>query len=535
MEQIPLIRMRGISKVFPENGVTANHLVDFDILPGEIHSLIGENGSGKSTLMHILSGMIHPDSGHIETGTSRKTFRSPHDAILSGIGMVHQQVQIIREFSVLENIILGQEEKDRWGRIDWSRTSRRVMHLMKKYGLHLDLDRKAYNLSIDGMQKLVLLSLLYAGVQVIILDEPMSLFEDNEGDLLQTVLRRLKEEGHSLVLITHKLKEALLYSDRISVMHAGMCVGTFRSSSVDREVLSRLMINGRSDGDSPDAMDKSAEEKPAGTMKSESRVIRDGPDLKTGSEKAASSPLLRLSGVSCSAGLLPRITDVSFQLRQGEILAITGIRENGLETLEQILTGFAVPETGDIRFKGERINGFSIRELRKRKIAYIPTERMVRGASLGSSVEENMIVLNYKDFHSWGLLKKEEIEHFSKTLKRQYNIKASAGDTLSRLSGGNIQKVIIARELQTLPDLLIFSEPSWGLDFSGRRYIQEQMNKMKETGAAVLVITSDIEEALECSDRIIVMYRGRVNADLSSRDLTKNDIGRIMLGVNHGS
>ncbi|MFO7730020.1 MAG: ATP-binding cassette domain-containing protein, partial [Spirochaetia bacterium] len=223
--------------------------------------------------------------------------------------------------------------------------------------------------------------------------------------------------------------------------------------------------------------------------------------------------------------------EVSFEVHPGEALAVTGIRENGLETLEQLLSGFLLPSSGSILYKGSSIAGLSIRELRSRHIAYIPTERMVRGASLDSSVAENMILLNYHDFHGWGRLKKEEIEHFTGNLKQLFNIKASPKDRLSGLSGGNIQRVIISREIINSPELLIFSEPSWGLDIAGRDFVFEKIAELTSRGSGVLIITSDIEEALESADRIVVMYRGSVNGIVQTDQVDKAEIGRLMLGV----
>ncbi|MGC9312194.1 MAG: ABC transporter ATP-binding protein [Sediminispirochaetaceae bacterium] len=523
MNESPLISMRGITKVFPENGVTANRSVDFDLQPGEIHALVGENGSGKSTLMHVLSGLLQPDGGSIEVRGVHQRFRTPREALSAGIGMVHQHLQIVREFTVLENIIMGREPRTAWGWVDWSRAERKVCELMNLYGLSMDPQQHAYSLSIDGMQKTALLSLLFAGADVIILDEPMTLFDEKNQDALRTTLIRLREEGHTLILITHKLKEALAYSDRISIMRSGQSVGTFLSSELSRDSLSELMVGGGPGGWTGGAAASAA-----------AAVTTGAAPGAPGSHRAPGGPggvLLELKRIGYEGAHLPALKDVSFRLSRGEIVAVTGIRENGLETLEQILTGFTIPTSGSIEYRQLPITGASIQELRRKRIAYIPTERLVRGASMDSSVAENMIILNYRDFHSWGVMKREEIEHFSGALGQQYNIKASPEDKLSRLSGGNIQKVIISRELHTRPELVIFSEPSWGLDLAGRQFVLEKIRSIKREGSAILVITSDIEEALECADRIVVMYRGEVSSIVESAAVDKLDIGRLMLGV----
>lgn len=541
----PLVSMRGITKVFPENGVTANRSVDFDLRPGEIHALVGENGSGKSTLMHVLSGLLQPDGGSIEVRGVHQRFRTPREALSAGIGMVHQHLQIVREFTVLENIIMGREPRTAWGLVDWSRAERKTCDLMDLYGLNMDPRQPAYSLSIDGMQKTALLSLLFAGADVVILDEPMTLFDEKNQDALRTTLIRLIEEGHSLILITHKLKEALAYSDRISIMRSGRRVGTFRSSELSRDSLSELMVSGETGRQAaggaaaksaarsaaPDLRVAAAASATAASAAAAAVPTDTAPGAPASATGGPGGVLLELRQIGYTGAHLPALKDVSFRLSRGEIVAVTGIRENGLETLEQILAGFTIPTSGSIYYKQVPITGASIQELRRRKIAYIPTERLVRGASMDSSVAENMIILNYRDFHSWGVMKREEIEHFSGALGQQYNIKASPKDKLSRLSGGNIQKVIISRELHTRPDLVIFSEPSWGLDLAGRQFVLEKIRSIKREGSAILVITSDIEEALECADRIVVMYRGEVSSIVESAAVDKLDIGRLMLGV----
>ena len=513
------IKLIDITKYFPENGVTANAHVNLHIREGEIHAIVGENGSGKSTLMHVLSGLIRPDTGKILLDEIPLRISSPHEALEFGIGMVHQHVQIVREFSVLQNIILGREPRTWWGRIETDRARLQVQSLMDTYNLQLELDRPAFELSIDGEQKIALLALLYAGARYIILDEPTTLFEEDETDLLHAVLEKLRSRGITLVLITHKLREALHYADRVSVMRAGRRITTKSTGELTQEELSRLMIG---------PVSRDAASRPAPDR-------RPGGTSRTGQTSRSATPVLQLQEVdyrhSLASSALPEVKGVSFDLFPGEALAVTGIRENGLETLEQILSGFTAPSSGRILFKGESIRGLSIRDLRRKQIAYIPTERILRGASLGSSVEENMILLNYRDFHGWGRLKREEIQHFAGNLKQLFNIKASPKDRLAGLSGGNIQKVIISRELVNFPELLIFSEPSWGLDFAGRRFVLQKIEELKAHGSAVLVITSDIEEALECADRIVVMYRGRVSGILRSDQVDKSRIGRLMLGV----
>ncbi|MCF7916045.1 MAG: ATP-binding cassette domain-containing protein, partial [Spirochaetaceae bacterium] len=331
---------------------------------------------------------------------------------------------------------------------------------------------------------------------------------------------------------THKLREALHYADRVSVMRGGRWISTHFTHELSQSELSNLMVGSEYKFDHGHTHRHTPQQAPENTLPAATPTVSTA---KTAHKPEGPGPILKLQNLTyrpaVNSAALPALKEVSFEVQPGEALAVTGIRENGLETLEQLLSGFLLPSSGDILYKGSSIAGRSIRELRSRRIAYIPTERMLRGASLDSSVAENMILLNYRDFHGWGRLKKEEIEHFTGNLKQQFNIKASPKDRLSGLSGGNIQRVIISREIINSPQLLIFSEPSWGLDITGREFVFEKIAELTSRGSAVVIITSDIEEALECADRIVVMYRGAVNGIVQTDLVDKPAIGRLMLGV----
>lgn len=493
--------MRGVTKEFPENGVVANDRVDFDLRRGEVHALVGENGSGKSTLMHLLSGLFLPDEGEIRLHGERVRFSSPEEALSAGIGMIHQHILMVKELSVWENVVLGSEPKNRWGLLDAEAGRRAVRGLAEEYGIELEPDRPAGSLSVDGLQKTALLSLLYRGAGCIILDEPTTVFSERQTESLYALIRTLVREGHTIVLITHKLRDALSLADRITVMRAGRRVTTRAAGELDGEELSSLIMGGE--------------------YTRRSRRVPGEPG----------ETILSLEHVACSEHNLPPIRDLSLSVRAGEAVAITGIRENGLETLEHLLSGSTAPSSGTITFQGNPLKQLTPSLMRRCGIAYIPTERLVRGASVSSSVAENMILLNYKDFHSWGRLKKNEIEHYTGELKREFRIKGEAEDTLQGLSGGNIQKVIISREMAAAPSLLIFSEPSWGLDVRSVDFIYEKIAELKRGGSAVLIITSDVDEAIEFADRIVVMYRGRESAEFEGASAGREAIGRAMLGI----
>lgn len=493
--------MQLITKEFPENGVRANDRVDFDLQQGEVHALVGENGSGKSTLMHLLSGLFPPDEGEITIRGEQVRFSSPRDALSRGIGMIHQHLMMVKELTVWENVVLGDEPRGKWGRLQADAARRAVRELCGRYGLDLEPDRIAGSLSVDGLQKTALLSLLYRHAECIILDEPTTVFSEHQTESLYALIRTLAREGHTVVLITHKLRDALTLADRITVMRTGRRVTTRDAAELSPEELSSLIMGG---------------------------------DYTRRTRRVYSEPgdtVLELADIACSERNFPPIHNLSLSVREGEAVAVTGIRENGLESLEHLLSGSTAPSAGSITYRGTPLRRLTPSLMRRYGIAYVPTERLVRGASISSSVAENMILLNYKDFHSWGRLKKDEIEHYTGALQREFRIKGESWDTLQGLSGGNIQKVIISREMAAAPKLLIFSEPSWGLDVRSVDFIYEKIAELKQKGSAVLIITSDVDEAIEFSDRIVVMYRGRHTAEFSGPQSTRESIGRAMLGI----
>jgi simple sugar transport system ATP-binding protein len=493
--------MRGVTKIFPENGVTANNQVDFELRQGEVHALVGENGSGKSTLMHLLSGLLTPDEGQLFVGGAEVGFSSPEEALEHGIGMVHQHLKVVKELSVWENVVLGHEPRTRWGMIDSRAGREAVRDIGREYGIEIDPDRQAGSLSVDGLQKSSLLALLYRRVKCLILDEPTTVFSERQTESLYALIRTLARQGHTVVLITHKLRDALTLADRITVMRGGRRITTRSSADLSAEELSSLIMGGE--------------------------YLR----LTRREEANPGRRVLELEEITCSEPGYPPLRGLSFSVRRGEAVAVTGIRENGLETLEHLLSGSTPPDTGTIRYDGSPLQRLTPALMRRRGIAYIPTERLVRGASIHSSVAENMILLNYRDFHAWGRLKRDEIEHYTGELQREFRIKGEAGDTLRGLSGGNIQKVIISREMAGTPALLIFSEPSWGLDVRSVDFIYDKIAELKRRNSAVLIITSDVDEAIEFADRIVVMYRGRKTAECAGSEASRESIGRWMLGL----
>jgi general nucleoside transport system ATP-binding protein len=503
----PRAELHGIRVRFPENGVTANDGVDFDVRRGEVHALVGENGSGKSTLMHVLSGCLKPDDGRILLDGKPVRIDSPRRALAEGVGMVHQHHRLIREMRIWENIVLGAEPKGPFGSIDRKEAVEKITKLSQDYALDIDPRRPAGELSADGMQRVALLTVLFHKADLIILDEPSTHME-GERESIKALSDRLLAHGKTIILITHKLREALAAADRITVMRAGRIVMREAAAKLSAPLLSTLMFGEQQ-----------------GQVKGRAARAADG---KAGRK---AGPLLTIERLSCREPGYPPIRGLSLAIEEGEVLSVTGIRENGLETLEHVLAGLVAPESGSVRFEGEEIHSFSPRELRRKGIAYIPTERLVRGASMESSIEENMILLNYRNFHCWGRLKKDEIEHYTGRLRHEYGIQGLPTQLLSALSGGNIQKVIISRELERRPRLVIFSEPSWGLDERSRSFILEKISLLAAEGSAVFILTSDLDEALETGHRIAVLFRGKLAGILERNEADRKRLGRLVLGL----
>ena len=497
----PLLTMRGINKYFPENGVHANSNVDFNIYSGEIHSLIGENGTGKTTLMNILSGTIQPEKGEIILNGRIIAIKTPADALSAGIGMIHQHLQLIPDLSVWENIVLGAEPITKTGAIDKKSAIKKIQSICSLYGFKLNLFSKLSALSASERQHTALLVMLLLDIKILILDEPTSTFTDQEITLLFKIFKELSSNGKAIVFITHKLREVLHISDRITIMRNGRNIGEKLKNDTDEAALAGLMI-----GDEP-------------VRKTYLERIKPG------------KVILEIRNLTCRIKEKELISEINFNVHMGETVAVTGIRENGLEILEDILSGMKKSTSGSVFFQGKNITNISPHLLRKNNIAFIPTDRMLRGASLSSTMAENLILLNYKKLHKWGLMKRDEIDHFTEKLRSHYNINGDANLPLTGLSGGNIQKVIVSRELSQQAGLVIFSEPAWGLDIRSRDFIYEKIIELKKKGTAILLISSDLDEVLNLADRVAVMYKGGLQAILKNKNLSRKDTGDYMLGI----
>ncbi|RLD32962.1 MAG: hypothetical protein DRI73_06260 [Bacteroidetes bacterium] len=498
MKQI-LLEMQNITKTFRENSVKAVNSANLTVSYGEIHSIVGENGAGKSTLMHILAGELNPDNGNIKLKNQNTVFKTSSDAIKNGIAMVHQNLKLIPELSVMENIILGSEPVLGPGTLNKKEAHTRIERLCREFDIYIDPDKIVRTLTADEKQKTALLSILYHDIKLIILDEPTTYFSETKTDSVHKLIKKLKAMGKSIIIITHKLKEAIEISDRITVMKEGRTIANVRSSKTDIKELSSFIL-----GKEPVSGAKYKRIPPG-------QILLEAKNLTFTKNNT-------------------KYLKINFQIRKNEILVVTGIKENGLETLEQILSGKVNRTAGDILYKNKSLE-FNKYSLRKTGAGYIPSNRLKTGTSMRSSISDNLILLRYKSLSKWGLFNLKKINSFSSRLIDNYRIKGAGNHKMATLSGGNIQRVMIAREMDAKPELFIFAEPSRGLDIESKRLIYEKIENLKKEGSGILVISSDIDEAIQIADRVLILYKGKEAASLENTNIDKSYIGKLMLGL----
>ena len=497
-----ILEAEEITKTFSENRVKANNSVDFSLIEGEIHSVLGENGSGKSTLMHILTGFIRPDSGKIFYRGEEVSFKNPEDALNKKIGMVHQSPGIIPGFTVFENIIAGNSFVKGFD-TDTEKYRNIIESIKEKYSINIDIDLKPE--TPEQKQYTILLSLLFRGIDIIVFDEPTTSFSDLKSEEFFTIARKLKENGKTIIFITHKIDAAVQLADRITVLSKGKTKGCRKTSEIDSSEIFKMMIENYSG---------------PGSEKNTKRET---------SEK--NSIIFSAENIEYYSRNENKKINLSFSVRKNEITGFAGIRENNLGVLEDILGGFTSPDSGSIIFKGENITGLSTAELRKKHITYIPSDRFTRGTSITSSVENNMAITNIRKFTKRGMVSERKLKKNFKRGADLYNIKADYGQPLWQLSGGNIQKVILYRELDSPPDLLIFCEPAWNLDIKSKTMVYERIKNLREMGTTVIILSTDIEEIISLSDRVYVLYRGENAGMLEGERINSSEIGKLMLGI----
>jgi simple sugar transport system ATP-binding protein len=521
-----VVTIEHISKSFP--GIKANDDISFDLRKGEIHALLGENGAGKSTLMSILFGLYTPDEGNIYINGEKVEIKNPNDANRYGIGMVHQHFMLVDCYTGLENIVLGVEPKNKLGLLDFKETKKEVEELSKKYSFDVDFNKKVEDMSVGEQQKIEILKTLYRKNDILIFDEPTAVLTPQEIDSLMLSLRNLAREGKSIIFISHKLNEIMEVSDRVTVLRKGKCLGTFLTKDTNPEKLSTLMV---------------------------------GRDVELSINKTKAKPgkiVLELKNVCVYDKERKRdsVKDVSFKVRAGEILCIAGIEGNGqsdlvfgLAGLKKIVSGNAILFGVDTAIYGRhRRNGDKKKEtlididladisVRKRNIAglaHIPEDRHKYGTVLDFSLSDNLIMEKYFEtgFQRFGFRNKKKTEEYAKKLIKTYDIRSGKGTAtqVRSMSGGNQQKLIIARELDRKTPLIIAVQPTRGLDVGAVEFIHNELIKRRDEGAAILLISLELDEVMNLSDRIVVMHNGEIVAELDPSKTNRQEIGLYMSG-----
>ncbi|KUO72531.1 MAG: ABC transporter ATP-binding protein [Clostridia bacterium BRH_c25] len=499
-----ILSMKGITKVYP-NGIVANKEVDFSIKQGEIHALMGENGAGKSTLMKILFGLEQPEEGSIILKEEKISITSPHIAIKYGIGMVHQHFMLVPSLTVAENMVLGIEPR-KSGLLNIHKAVEITENLSKQYNLNVDPKAKIQDLAVGTKQKVEILKALLRGAEILILDEPTAVLTPQETEELFQELLSLKSKGHTIIFISHKLNEIKQISDRITIMRNGRNVGVFNTADVSREEISRLMV-GRD-------------------------VI-----LKVNKSKAEpKDAVLNIKALNYTNEVGKKVLkDVSLYVRSGEILGIAGVEGNGQRELVEITTGLRRCSSGVVEINGQLINNLTIKQIRDLKTSHIPEDRMTYGVSSDGSIEENLISDRYdkKELNKSIFLNKSRISELSQSLVKQFKVKCnSPRQSVKMLSGGNIQKVVVAREFTADPRLLVADQPTRGIDVGATEFIRNKIIEMRDSGTAILLISADLNEVLELSDSLVVMYGGEIVAYFEeASQVNEVELGTYMLGL----
>jgi simple sugar transport system ATP-binding protein len=504
--------MRSISKIYPGKNRPANSGVSLDLRKGEILCLAGENGAGKSTLMKILCGLEHPSGGSILINGKPVRINSPLEADRLGIGMVHQHFMLFPEFTVAENVVMGREPR-RGIIYDIPKAEALTKAIIDAHRFSVRPGDRVSSLTVGEMQQTEICRLLYRNAGIIILDEPTAVLTEQEIGSLFKTLKRLRDSGKSLILITHKPGEIKRISDRVAVLRKGCLAGVWETAPADEEDISRVMV---SDGGSETA----------------SRRVFCAP----GRAPAAGKPVIRFEHVTVTrrGQKQPLLNDVSFSVSAGEIVGFAGVSGNGLGVLEAVLGGFLHPASGRILHSERDISRLSARRLRREGLSYVPADRLRVGSSGEATISENLIIDRRADLSPWWIFDRKKTERFCGDLMERYGIDGDREDLLGSLSGGNIQKVILAREIDQMRDYIVFSEPAWGLDIQAGGRVYGEIMRLRDRGAAVILISTNLDEILANADRIIVMYRGAVAAEMPNRDRPglREEIGGYMLGVN---
>ena len=496
-----VIEMREITKVFGE--FVANDKINLELRKGEIHALLGENGAGKSTLMNMLAGLLEPTSGEIVVNGQVVKLDSPSKAASLGIGMVHQHFMLVEAFTVAENIILG-SELTKNGVLDIARATREINELSERYGLAVDPSAKVADISVGAQQRVEILKTLYRGADILIFDEPTAVLTPSEIDELMAIMKNLVKEGKSIILITHKLDEIRAVSDRVTVIRRGKSIETVEIAGATNADLAEMMV-GRS------VSFKTVKQAPQ-----PKEVVLSIKDLVVNENRG-----------------IPAVKNLSLDVRAGEIVGIAGIDGNGQSELIQAITGLRKIESGSVELKGQSIVGLHPRQITELSVGHVPEDRHRDGLVLEMMISENIALQTYykEPLSKKGILNYTNIIDYAKKLMQEFDVRAASEIVpASALSGGNQQKAIIAREIDRNPDLLIVSQPTRGLDVGAIEYIHKRLIQERDNGKAVLVVSFELDEILNVSDRIAVIHDGKIQGIVTPETTNKQELGVLMAG-----
>jgi general nucleoside transport system ATP-binding protein len=504
----PLIEMKNIVKIY-DNGVVANQGVNFTVNKGEIHALVGENGAGKTTLMKILYGIERPTEGDIFVDGKKVDLHSSSDAIDCNIGMVHQNFMLVPSFTVAQNVVLGAEPKKN-GLIDREKVLGITKELSDQFGLFVMPDAIVDSVNVGQRQRVEILKTLYRKAEILILDEPTAVLTPQETQDLFKAIRKLVSQGKTVIFITHKLREVKEISDRVSVMRKGKMVGTLETKDVTRKELANMMV-GR-----------------------EVFLDINKPPMKRGGKRMEVKDISYISETG-----RPVLQGVSFNLYEGEILGIAGVEGNGQTELVEVLTGLETSTGGEVVVNGKNVLDCTPREIRSEGVAHIPEDRLTNGVAVKSTINENLIVDRYfkKPYRKGMLIDGKVVEKECNELIKTFDILTPTGDLpVSSLSGGNMQKVVVAREFSSDPYVLIAAQPTRGIDVGATEYIREELIDIRSKGTAILLVSADLSEVMSLSDRIVTLYEGKITGVFpNASKVSEEELGLYMLGIEQQS
>jgi ABC-type uncharacterized transport system ATPase subunit len=496
-----MLEIDGITKVFGR--LTANDGITFTVARGTVHALLGENGAGKSTLMNVLYGLYRPDGGRIVLRGRPVSFQSPRDAILAGIGMIHQHFMLVPPLTVAENIVLGHEPLTR-PRLDIRRAEREIRELSQAYGLDVDPGARVWQLPVGQQQRVEILKALYRKADLLILDEPTSVLTPGETETLFEIIRRLRRDGHTVIFISHKLDEVMAISDRITVLRGGRVIATVPRAETSPAQLAVAMV-GRE------------------------VAFRVAHDRRPGDE-----PMLRVDGLEARSDRgLPALRGVSFVVHRGEIVGVAGVDGNGQSELAEVIAGLRKPTAGRVLVGRQDATGRSPREIIGMNVGFIPADRQRTGLVLDFDIGRNLILKRHDrlPFCRRGLMNFAALQRYAADLVARFDVRAPGPWVRARtLSGGNQQKVVLAREVAGDPDVLIAMQPTRGLDVGATEYVQRSLLAQRERGAAILYISTELEEILGLCDRIVVLSQGAIVGTLDAATATAHTVGMLMAG-----